>query len=84
MNITLTRKQRIKIRCSDDAFKVMKEILMREDKIDRDKEHFWVMGLAQNYRIYGINEKGDRKDKIRLTQNHLMVICFTYLYDNNY
>ncbi|NVO12073.1 MAG: DNA repair protein [Bacteroidales bacterium] len=51
MNITLTRKQRIKIRSCDDAFKVMKEILMREDKIDRDKEHFWVMGLAPNTRI---------------------------------
>ncbi|NOU19132.1 MAG: DNA repair protein [Bacteroidales bacterium] len=51
MNITLTRKQRIIIRTPDDAFKVMKEILMREDKIDRDKEHFWVMGLAPSLRI---------------------------------
>jgi DNA repair protein RadC len=51
MNITLTRKQRIIIRTPDDAFKVMKEILLREDKIDRDKEHFWVMGLATNSRI---------------------------------
>ena len=51
MNITLTRKQRIIIRTPDDAFKVMKEILMREDKIDRDKEHFWVMGLATSSRI---------------------------------
>jgi DNA repair protein RadC len=51
MNIKLTRKQRIIIRSCDDAFKVMKEILMREDKIDRDKEHFWVMGLATNSRI---------------------------------
>ena len=24
---------------------------MREDKIDRDKEHFWVMGLAPSFRI---------------------------------
>ncbi|NVO08938.1 MAG: DNA repair protein [Bacteroidales bacterium] len=51
MTIKLTRKQRIKIRSCDDAFKVMKEILMREDKIDRDKEHFWVMGLAPSTRI---------------------------------
>ncbi|NOU19846.1 MAG: DNA repair protein [Bacteroidales bacterium] len=51
MNIKLTRKQRIKIRSCDDAFKVMKEILLREDKIDRDKEHFWVMGLAPSTRI---------------------------------
>ncbi|NVO11689.1 MAG: DNA repair protein [Bacteroidales bacterium] len=51
MTIKLTRKQRIIIRSSDDVFKIMKEILMREDKIDREKEHFWVMGLAQNHRI---------------------------------
>ncbi|NOU17250.1 MAG: DNA repair protein [Bacteroidales bacterium] len=51
MNITLTRKQHIKIRTPDDAFKVMKEILLREDKIDREKEHFWVMGLAPSFRI---------------------------------
>ncbi|NVO09328.1 MAG: DNA repair protein [Bacteroidales bacterium] len=51
MTIKLTRKQRIIVRSSDDVFKVMKEILLREDKIDREKEHFWVVGLAQNHRI---------------------------------
>ncbi len=51
MTIKLTRKQRIKIRCSDDAFKVMQEILLREEKIDQYKEHFWVMGLAPSTRI---------------------------------
>jgi DNA repair protein RadC len=51
MTIKLTRKQRIIIQSSDDVFNVMKEILLREDKIDRDKEHFWVMGLAPNFRI---------------------------------
>ncbi|NVO10650.1 MAG: JAB domain-containing protein [Bacteroidales bacterium] len=29
----------------------MKEILLREDKIDRDNEHFWVMGLAPSARV---------------------------------
>jgi len=51
MTTTLTRKQRIKIRCSDDAFKIMQEILLREEKIDQYKEQFWVMGLAPSYRI---------------------------------
>ncbi|NVO10505.1 MAG: DNA repair protein [Bacteroidales bacterium] len=51
MTIKLTPKQRIIIRSSDDVFKIMKEILMREGKIDREKEHFWVVGLAQNHRI---------------------------------
>ncbi|NOU17424.1 MAG: DNA repair protein [Bacteroidales bacterium] len=51
MTIKLTSKQRIIIRSSDDVFKIMKEILLREDKIDREKEHFWVVGLANNLRI---------------------------------
>jgi DNA repair protein RadC len=51
MTIKLTRKQRIKIRNSDDAFKIMQEILLREEKIDEYKEHFWVMGLAPSFRI---------------------------------
>jgi DNA repair protein RadC len=51
MTIKLTRKQRIKIRSSDDAFKIMQEILLREEKIDQYKEHFWVMGLAPSTRI---------------------------------
>jgi DNA repair protein RadC len=51
MTIKLTRKQRIIIQSTDDVFKIMKEILMREGKIDREKEHFWVVGLAQNLRV---------------------------------
>jgi len=51
MNIRLTEAQKIKILNSDDIYSVMQRILLRENKIERDKEHFWIIGLAQNNRI---------------------------------
>lgn len=51
MNITLTEAEKIKILNSDDLYRVMQQILLREDKIDQDREHFWVVGLATNNRI---------------------------------
>ena len=35
-----------KVDCSMDASKVLRAILEAEDKTDRDKEHFWVIGLT--------------------------------------
>ncbi len=45
MNIKLPEKQKIKILNSDDVFEIMQKVLRRENKIDRDKEHFWIIGL---------------------------------------
>jgi DNA repair protein RadC len=51
MTIELTDEQRIKLLNSDDVYSVMQEILLREEKIDQEKEHFWMIGLAQNSRM---------------------------------
>ncbi|MGD8782746.1 MAG: JAB domain-containing protein [Ignavibacteria bacterium] len=51
MNIRLSEKEKIKILNSDDLFDIMQRILKRENKIDRDREHFWVIGLASNNRL---------------------------------
>jgi len=51
MDIKLTDAEKIKILNSDDLYGIMQKILLRENKIDRDREHFWVIGLANNYRI---------------------------------
>ena len=45
MNIKLTKKDKVKVLNSDDVFDIMQRILLRENKIDRDKEHFWLIGL---------------------------------------
>lgn len=51
MNVHLTEAERIKILTSDDIYKIMQTILLREQKIDQDKEHFWIIGLANNLQL---------------------------------
>lgn len=51
MDIKLTEAQKIKILNSDDIYGIMQRILLREDKIDQNREHFWVIGLENNNRI---------------------------------
>jgi DNA repair protein RadC len=54
MNIELTEEQKIKILNSSDVYTVMKHILMRENKIERDHEHVYVVCLAPNNKILNI------------------------------
>ena len=51
MNIPLSDDEKIKILNGSDLYAVMQKILLREEKIDQDREHFWVVGLANNQRI---------------------------------
>lgn len=51
MTIELTNEQKIKLLNSDDVFTVLQDILLREEKIDQEKEHFWMIGLANNNKI---------------------------------
>ncbi|MFZ6009013.1 MAG: JAB domain-containing protein [Bacteroidota bacterium] len=51
MTIHLSDDQKIKLLNSDDVYKVMQYILLREEQIDQEKEHFWMIGLANNNRI---------------------------------
>ena len=45
MNVKLTDKERIRITNPEDLYGIMQRILMRENKIDREKEHFWIVGM---------------------------------------
>lgn len=51
MNINLSEEEKIKILNGDDLYGIMQRILLREEKIDQDREHFWIVGLANNNRI---------------------------------
>ncbi len=51
MKVTLTREQRIRVLNTEDVYKVMQQILLRENKIRRDKEHFWIVCLSNLDRI---------------------------------
>lgn len=45
MKVPLKKSQKIKVSGSHDVYPVMKQILMRENKLNRAKEHFWCIGL---------------------------------------
>lgn len=51
MQVKLSELEKIKILNSEDIYGVMQRILMRENKIERNKEHFWIIGLASNNKI---------------------------------
>lgn len=51
MNVKLTNRDKIKIINSDDVFRIMQNVLNRENKIDRDKEHFWIVGMNGDDKI---------------------------------
>jgi len=51
MTIKLSQAQRIKVLNGADVFKIMLQVLIREKKIDRNKEHCWVVCLDTKNKI---------------------------------
>lgn len=51
MSVKLTPSQKIQILKAESLYPVMREILLRENMIDRDKEHFWLVCLNNSYKI---------------------------------
>ncbi|MGH1338254.1 MAG: JAB domain-containing protein [Aureispira sp.] len=51
MTIELTEAEKIKLLNSEDIYSIMQKVLLREEKIDQNKEHFWILGLANNNRL---------------------------------
>lgn len=45
MNVRLTEDQKIQILNASDVYKIMQQILLRQNKIRRSQEYFWVVGL---------------------------------------
>ncbi len=54
MNIRLKNEEQIKIGCSDDIYGIMQRILLRENKIDRNREHLWTISLDNANKILNI------------------------------
>lgn len=54
MNIELTEEEKIKILNSEDLFTVMQGILLREQKIDQDREHFWTISLNNTNQLLAV------------------------------
>jgi DNA repair protein RadC len=54
MNIALADDQKIKMMNSSMVYKVMQQILLRENEVERDQEHFYVVCLAANNRLLNV------------------------------
>ncbi|NKC12484.1 MAG: DNA repair protein RadC [Gammaproteobacteria bacterium] len=51
MNVRLSKDQKIKIGSPEDIYAIMQKILLRENRLGRAKEHFWVIGLTFKHQI---------------------------------
>lgn len=43
MDIKLHKNDKSYIEGADDAYAIMQRVLQRENKIDKEKEHFWII-----------------------------------------
>ncbi len=51
MRVRLSKEDKIRVANTDDVFEIMRKILMREGRLERINEHFWVVGLDVEHRI---------------------------------
>lgn len=51
MNIKLSKADKKILLKSKDTYSVMQKILLQADKINQNKEHFWILGLATNNKL---------------------------------
>lgn len=51
MNVKLTKTQRILIESSGDIARIMRQILFRENRVSRQREHLWTIGLSEEYKM---------------------------------
>jgi len=51
MNVKLTKQQKQQSLNANDIAAIMQQVLMRENKIRRNQEHFWVVGLNQTNKL---------------------------------
>jgi len=54
MRVKLNKNQKITVTGSEDIYLIMRQILLRENKIRQSQEHFWIVGLNQANKIHFI------------------------------
>ena len=64
MNVRLTEEQKIRIFNSEDVYSIMQQILLRENKIKRNEDHFWVVGLNLHNKILFIELMGVDNEEV--------------------
>jgi DNA repair protein RadC len=54
MNIRLKKEEKVKVLGATDLYGIMQRVLLREGKIDRNREHFWTISLDNALRLLNI------------------------------
>ena len=54
MNVKLKGKKKLVVNSAADIFAIMQPLLMRENRIDRNREHFWTISLDSASKILNI------------------------------
>jgi DNA repair protein RadC len=67
MHIQLKNSHTITIKEAEDIYTIMRQILKRERKVDRTKEHFWTISLNLAQKILAI-------ELVSLGSNHTVVV----------
>lgn len=53
MNVKLSKEQKIRVQGSKEIALLMRQVLLRDNRLGREREHFWVIGLdSGNYISY--------------------------------
>ncbi|MGL4860529.1 MAG: hypothetical protein ACRC2O_18035 [Chitinophagaceae bacterium] len=53
MEIKLGKNDKRYIEGTNDVYGIMQRVLLRDNKIDQDKEHFWMIGMNEaGYILY--------------------------------
>ncbi|WP_294612390.1 JAB domain-containing protein [uncultured Gilliamella sp.] len=53
MDIKLAKNDKRYIEGADDVYSIMQRVLLRDNKIDQEKEHFWMIGMNEaGYILY--------------------------------
>ena len=47
MDIKLTKHDKRYIEGTDDVYSIMQRVLLRDNQIDQEKEHLWMIGMNQ-------------------------------------
>lgn len=51
MKIKLTKTQRILIESSVDLARIMRQILLRENRVSAQRDHLWTIGLSEEFKM---------------------------------
>jgi DNA repair protein RadC len=89
MNVALSKQQRILVESSGDIARIMQQILARESKYSRQRDHFWAIGISDKYQLLYVEliSLGTKSSSVEPMEVYKLAVQkdakFMYLCHNN-